>query len=110
MDETGLSQRTRNAIREGKLPTRTPDHTWGGPGIGALCAVCDLPVPRAGMQFEIQCALHGNAPDFDVYHVHTGCGAAWELERPRPARWPCRGELRHPSCLRAGLTSRVAGR
>jgi hypothetical protein len=82
IDEAILCQRARNAIREGRLPTRTPDRTWGGPGIGAPCAVCDLPVPRDGMQFEIQFAIHGKR---DVYHVHTGCYAAWELERMRPA-------------------------
>jgi hypothetical protein len=37
------------------------------------------------MQFEIQFAIRENAPRFDVYHVHTGCYAAWELERKRPA-------------------------
>jgi hypothetical protein len=37
------------------------------------------------MQFEIQFAIRENAPHFDVYHVHTGCYAAWELERSRPA-------------------------
>ena len=57
---------------------------WGGPGIGAPCAVCDLPVPRDGMQFEIQFAIHENAPHVDVFHVHTGCYAAWDLERTRP--------------------------
>lgn len=85
MDETVLCQRARNAIREGKLPTRPPDRTWGGPGIGVPCAVCDLPVPRDGMEFEIQFVNDGSAPHFDVYHVHTRCYAAWELERKRSA-------------------------
>ena len=85
MDEALLSQRARNAIREGKLPIRTPDRTWGGPGIGVPCAVCDLPVPRDGMEFEIQFAIDGSTPNFDVHHVHTRCYAAWDLERARPA-------------------------
>ena len=85
MDETVLCQRVRIAIREGKLPTRSPDRTWGGPGIGAPCAVCNLPVSRYGMQFEMQFAIEGSARNYDVYHVHTKCYAAWELERKRPA-------------------------
>jgi hypothetical protein len=85
MDETVLCQRARNAIREGKLPTRPPDRTWGRPGIGAQCAVCDLLVPRDGMQFEIQFALDGSARGYDVYYVHTSCYAAWDLERKRTA-------------------------
>jgi hypothetical protein len=37
------------------------------------------------MQFEIQFAIDGSPPDFNIYHVHTSCYAAWELERNRPA-------------------------
>ena len=85
MDDAVLCQHARIAIREGELPTRPPDRTWGGPGVGVPCAVCDLPVPRDGMEFEIQFAVGGSAPRFDVYHVYTGCYAAWELERKRPA-------------------------
>jgi len=36
------------------------------------------------MEFEIHFARGGSAPRFAVYHVHTGCYAAWELERNRP--------------------------
>ena len=81
MDETVLCQRVRQAIRDGKLPTRPPDRTWGGPGIDAPCAVCDLPVLRGSMQFELKFAIRGSASNFDVYYLHTTCYAAWELER-----------------------------
>ena len=85
MNDAVLCARARNAMQEGRLPTRPPDRTWGGPGIGAACAICDLPVGRHGMEFELQFAIDGDAPQFDVYHVHTSCYAAWELERTRPA-------------------------
>jgi hypothetical protein len=37
------------------------------------------------MEFEMQFAIGGSVPNFDVYHVHTRCYAAWEVERRRPA-------------------------
>ena len=85
MDEAVLCQRARNAIRGGGFRRALPIARGEDPASGRPCAVCDLPVPRDGMQFEIQFAIHENTPDFSVYHVYTGCYAAWELERTRPA-------------------------
>jgi hypothetical protein len=53
------------------------------------------------MQFEIQFAIAGSAPNFDVYHVHTSCYVAWELERKRSASQPCGVRLRTPSSFPA---------
>jgi hypothetical protein len=50
------------AVRDGKLPSRRPDRTWGGSGVGASCAVCELPVQPS---------------------VHIRCFAAWEFVRTR---------------------------
>lgn len=69
----------------GSFRLTLPIARGGGPGIGVPCAVCDLPIPRDGMQFEIQFAIDGSPPDFNIYHVHTSCYAAWEPERNRPA-------------------------
>ncbi|PYM19616.1 MAG: hypothetical protein DMD78_24185 [Candidatus Rokuibacteriota bacterium] len=80
MDEQALREKVRIVIRDGKLPNRHPDRTWGGPGVGAPCAVCELPVTRQQMEFEIQFA-RDNPAGLDKYHVHTRCFAAWELER-----------------------------
>lgn len=82
-DESTLRAKARAAVQSGKLPGRAPDRTWGGPGIGATCAVCDLPVRKDEMEFEIQFAHDGNNLDsgLDKYHVHIRCFAAWEFER-----------------------------
>ena len=85
MDDVVLCARARTAIQEGRLPARPPDRTWGGPGVGAACAICDLAVGRHSMEFELQFAIDGHSPHIDVYHVHTSCYAAWEVERARPA-------------------------
>jgi len=80
-DEAILREKARAAVRNGKLPARRPDRTWGGPGVGALCSVCELPVKKDELEFEIQFAHDGDSPGLDKFHVHIRCFAAWELER-----------------------------
>jgi len=81
MDEHVLRQIARKVVQNGKLPCRRPDRTWGGPGVGAPCAVCGVPVGRDEMEFEIQFAHDGDNPGLDKFHVHIRCFAAWEFER-----------------------------
>jgi hypothetical protein len=80
-DEPILREKARAAVRSGKLPATRPDRTWGGPGVGAICAVCERPVTKDELEFEIQFAHDGENPGLDKYHVHIRCFAAWELER-----------------------------
>jgi hypothetical protein len=68
-------------MRNGKIPSRQPDRTWGGPGVGAACSVCDLPIGKDQLEFEIQFVHDGKEPGLDKYHVHVRCFAAWEFER-----------------------------
>ena len=74
MSYLDLHQQARAAIQSGKLPSRVPDRTWGGPGVGAACPICGLPVSRQEMEFEMEFAR-------DKFHVHLKCYAAWEFER-----------------------------
>jgi len=62
MDEKTVRETAREAIRSTRLPSRRPDRTWGGPGVGAPCAVCELPVRKDEMEFEIQFARDGADP------------------------------------------------
>ena len=80
-DETLLREQARAAIRSGKLPSHQADRTWGGPGVGARCAVCALAVTKDQMEIEIEFAHDGDAPGLDKYHVHVRCFAAWGFER-----------------------------
>ena len=80
-DEPLLRAKARAAVQSGKLPGRRPDRTWGGPGVGAACAVCELPVTRDELEFEIQFERDGSNPGLDKFHVHIRCFAAWEFER-----------------------------
>ena len=61
-DEARLREQARAAIQNGKLPSRAPDRTWGGPGVGAECSVCEKPVTKDEMEFEIQFAHDGDIP------------------------------------------------
>ena len=61
-DEPRLREQATEAIRNGKLPARSPDRTWGGPGVGAPCAVCDKPVTASEMEFEIEFARERRQP------------------------------------------------
>src|SRR5438309_8489918 len=83
MDEETLRGKARTVVQNGKLPGRTPDRTWGGPGVGAPCTICELQVRSTEMEFEIQFARDGGTPaaGLDKYHVHIRCFAAWAFER-----------------------------
>jgi len=85
-DEAALAAKVRDAIRAGRLPARGANRTCGGPGNGAICAVCGEPVTRSQMELEIEFNRHGTAPapGLDRYHLHTKCFAAWEASVRRP--------------------------
>jgi hypothetical protein len=80
-DEPRLREQARAVIQSGKLPSRSPDRTWGGPGVGAACSVCEKPVTKDQLEFEVQFARDGDNPGLDKYHVHIRSFAAWEFER-----------------------------
>ena len=40
MDDNTLREKALEAIKNGKLPTRSPDRIMGGPGFCEACAVC----------------------------------------------------------------------
>ena len=81
MDEGVLRGVARAVVQAGKLPARPPDRTWGGPGVGASCVVCDFPVRPTELEIEIQFAHNGASPGLDKFHLHVRCFAAWEFER-----------------------------
>lgn len=79
-DEAHLRAKAGSVLQEGKLPSDTPDRVWGGPGVGAPCAVCDLPVTKDEKEFEIQFEQDGGG-GLDKFDVTIRCFAAWESER-----------------------------
>lgn len=82
-DGSILRDKARQAVEQRKLPNRQPDWMWRGPGIGAPCVMCDVPVETDEMEFQAQFAREGGAPYFDVYHLQVRCYSAWELVRAK---------------------------
>lgn len=84
-DEPALREHARQALQENKMPNRQPDRLWGGPGVEAPCAICNKPVRKDEMEFEVQFSIDGGAksPHFAVFHIHIRCFSAWELVRSK---------------------------
>jgi hypothetical protein len=80
-DEPILRGQVREAIKTGRIPARSADRTYGGPGVGALCSVCNLPVRNSAMEMQIEFGREAEAAGIEKYHAHVRCFAAWELER-----------------------------
>jgi hypothetical protein len=79
-DEAQLRAKAREVVRQGKLPARSPDRVWGGPGVDAPCTVCGLAVTKSEKEFQIEFEQDGGG-GLDKFHVHIRCFAAWEFER-----------------------------
>ena len=82
-DEQILRGKAREVIESGKLPSGRPDRTWGGPGVGAPCAVCGLPVKRDELEFEIRVSIREEGAGVTgedllsvLWRSRTTCGAA----------------------------------
>ena len=67
----------------GSCPDKPPIAPGAGLGVGALCAVCEKPVTRDELEYEVQFAHDGASPGLDKYHLHLRCFAVWELERTK---------------------------
>jgi hypothetical protein len=83
LDEPSIREKAHEAIRSGKMPTRSPDRTFGGPGGGATCSICGEQVRRYEMGLEIEFNRPGAPPGADRYHLRPRCFAMWESERTK---------------------------
>jgi hypothetical protein len=61
-DEGRLREQARAAVQNNKLPARRPDRMWGGPGIGALCAVCEKPVTKDELELKLSLPTTAEPP------------------------------------------------
>ena len=95
--ERRLRDKAREKLSNGTLPLVKPDRTWGGPGSGLECSVCELHVTNEQIELEVQFVRARGRPL--VLNFHLACFSAWELERgllvrasltkaPSPARPP----------------------
>ena len=77
-DESPVRQKARAELRAGRLPRQLPEGVWGGPGSDGVCAVCSLPVQRAGLGFEFE--VQNSDGKAEIRQVHIPCFVAWERE------------------------------
>jgi hypothetical protein len=82
-DSNGMQQLALAAIRAGELPRRAPERVWAGPGTGRRCRVCDQPVQRNQVEYELEFARSETGCDEHNLHFHVSCFTAWDLERRR---------------------------
>ena len=82
-DEVVLREKARAAIKAGRMPAKLHQRTWGGPGTGGPCSVCDLPVTKDQPEFEIEFTTNGVASSVGTFRLHARCFAAWEVERTK---------------------------
>jgi hypothetical protein len=80
MDEAAIRELARRVIQREEIPNRAPDHLWGGYGTGIPCAICDLPVRKEEMEFELEFVFDSAELCVAVYHLHNGCFTVWESE------------------------------
>lgn len=100
-DEHRLREKVWDRMQAGDLPARKPDRVWGGPGVGARCAVCGLPVTEQEVEMELEFTGSGSNAGSTRHHLHVRCYAALELEcqklRADGARDGADGETRFPA-------------
>jgi hypothetical protein len=70
--ETDLRLIARDRISNGQLPWGTPSRTWGGPGTGEPCALCDKPLMREEIEYEVEQRCGGV---MRIFHFHVLCHA-----------------------------------
>jgi hypothetical protein len=74
-----LREKAREAIRNGRLPSRHQDSTRGGRGSSGVCPVCEEVILSSMTELEI--AFSDGAAGLVLYQIHYRCFAAWEIER-----------------------------
>jgi hypothetical protein len=85
MPLTKLEQELRPVAREriakGQLPRYAPSTIWGGYGSGNLCSLCDQPIERDQIEYEIEDP--GEHAASSTYRFHMVCQSIWQLECAR---------------------------
>ena len=76
-------RRAARYCRNGTLPRRGPARIWAGPSVGALCTVCEKPIVRDQLEYEVEFPPDSGNPGLDKFHFHLRCFAAWEFERTK---------------------------
>jgi hypothetical protein len=77
--EEALRPLARDRIAKGQLPKGALSRMWGGYGTGQLCSLCNKPIERYQIEYEVE---HADALS-QTLRFHTACLSAWQLECAR---------------------------
>ena len=75
LSEKELRSIARRLISDGRLPIMFPKELLGGYGSGSPCCLCEQPIDRQHVEYEVTDARNGRELRF-----HVVCYAAWQLE------------------------------
>lgn len=78
--EHELRGRARELIHTGQLPDGRPTKMWGGGGSDLPCVLCERPIPRGELEYEL---MYRTPEGERVYRFHFYCHTAWQLECAR---------------------------
>jgi hypothetical protein len=76
-ERTVVRQQIREAIEARKLPSHAPTRLWAGSGTGAPCALCDRPVGRNEVEYELEFFSDEGRLAARNPRVHVKCFLAW---------------------------------
>ena len=91
-DDAVVRHAARQAIQARKLPDRLPERTWGGPGTGNRCTICESAVGAEELELELE-FRDDDGPVLRTYTVHARCWATRQLGQ----RGPSDGGITHRS-------------
>jgi hypothetical protein len=67
-------------MKSGALQTRNPVASYAGNGSGAPCALCEEPISKPEVEFELDFADAADASRATI-HMHFRCRRIWDAER-----------------------------
>jgi hypothetical protein len=78
--EAELRPIARDRIATGQLPRETPARLWAGRGTGQLCALCDKPIQRNEVEYDVERHIDEGV---QMFPFHVDCESVWQLECAR---------------------------
>src|SRR5579872_5349859 len=78
--EAELRPIARERIANGRLPHVPQSRGWAGYGAGHVCALCDKPINRDEVEYEVEQRIHGHK---QTVRFHRVCEAVWQIECAR---------------------------
>jgi hypothetical protein len=78
-DEADLRRIAREKCKSGELPARVSPMSWAGPGNGARCSLCDLPIAVGDIEYEVEIGPESKRGPL-LIRFHNVCHTAWLSE------------------------------